>query len=283
MPVISPSAFAPPVANDLRGPVSADLRERVRRLERAHSVQRAGQAARPLGLPAIDGVLPEGGLLTGALHEIEAGPTPSGRVAAHDGAALGFAAFLMGRFGQNTSAGTLLWCRQPAGVFDAPPYAPALSAWFDPARLLMVTARREEDMFWAMEEGLRCPGIAAVLGETRAANPTAGRRLSLAAEKNGVPALLLRPQPAPPQSVCVTRWRVASAPAPSTPGLADIGAARWRIELRRNRFGAPSVAEIPSWLVEWNDETHSLAVVPQARHGSAGEGWAESDAQRLVG
>src|SRR5258708_5588752 len=239
MPVISPSAFAPPVANDLRGPVSTDLRERVRRLERAHSVQRAGQAARPLGLPVIDDVLPEGGLLTGALHEIEAGPSPSGRVAAHDGAALGFTAFLMSRFGQNTSAGTLLWCRQPSGVFDAPPYAPALASWFDPARLLMVTARREEDVFWAMEEGLRCPGIAAVLGETRAADPTAGRRLSLAAEKNGVPALLLRPQPAPPQSVCVTRWRGRPAASPSTPGPQDNRQRSWRLELRRNRFGAP--------------------------------------------
>ncbi len=278
MPVISPSAFAPPVANDLRGPVSTELRERIRRLERAHSAQRAGHVACPLGLPAIDGLLPEGGLLTGALHEIEAGPTPSGRIAAHDGAALGFAAHLMSRFGP----GTLLWCRQPSGVFDAPPYAPALSAWFDPARLLMVTARREEDVFWAMEEGLRCPGVAAVLGETRAADPTAGRRLSLAAEKNGMPALLLRPQPAPPQSVCVTRWRVASAPSHSTPGLKDIGTARWRIELRRNRFGAPSVAEIPSWLVEWNDETHSLAVVPQALDRSAGADWTEFDAARLV-
>ena len=57
----------------------------------------------------------------------------------------------------------------------------------------MVTARREEDLFWAMEEGLRCPGIAAVVGETRAADPTAGRRLSLAAEKSGVPALLAAP------------------------------------------------------------------------------------------
>jgi len=73
---------------------------------------------------------------------------------------------------------------------DAIPYAPALAAWFDPARLLMVTVRRDEDLFWAMEEGLRTPGIAAVLGETRAADPTAGRRLSLAAEKNGVPPLL---------------------------------------------------------------------------------------------
>lgn len=279
MPVISPSAFASPsskAANDLAASVPPALREKVRRLERANSVQRSGRAAAvPLGVSAIDALLPEGGLLTGALHEIEAGPAPSGRVASHDGAALGFAAHLLGRFGP----GTILWCRRPTGTFDAAPYAPALSSWFDPARLLMVTAKRDEDLFWAMEEGLRCPGIAAVLGETRSADPTAGRRLSLAAEKNGVPALLLRAQPAPPQSVCATRWRIASAPSASTPGLKDVGAARWRLELRRNRFGTPSAAETPTWLVEWNDETHCLAVVPQALHGSAGARFEE----RLVG
>ena len=276
MPAISPNASAPPAANDAVAPVPASLREKVRRLERAHSARRSGRAAAvPTGLAAVDALLPEGGLLTGALHEIEAGPGPSGRVAPHDGAALGFTAHLLGRFGP----GTILWCRRPTGTFDAPPYAPALAAWFDPARLLTVTARRDEDLFWAMEEGLRCPGIAAVVGETRAADPTAGRRLSLAAEKNGVPALLLRAQPAPPQSVCATRWRVASAPSHSTPGLADVGAARWRLELRRNRFGTPSAAETPSWLLEWNDETHCLAVVPQALHGSPGAFHEE----RLVG
>lgn len=284
MPVISPSAFAPPVtANDAAGPVSVTLREKVRRLERAHSIQHAGKTAVPTGLPAIDALLPDGGLLTGALHEVEAGPAPSGRVAAHDGAALGFAAHLMGRFAARTP-GTLLWCRRPSGVFDAPPYAAALAAWFDPARLLVVTAPRDEDVFWAMEEGLRCPGIAAVLGEARATDATAGRRLSLAAEKSGVPALLLRPQPAPPQSVCVTRWRIASAPSRSTPGLHDVGAPRWRLDLRRNRFGAPSITEIPSWLVEWNDETHCLAVVPETLHGSAGARFEESlFEKRMVG
>ena len=276
MPAISPNAFAPPAANDAVAPVPTSLREKVRRLERAHSAQRSGRAAAvPTGLAPIDALLPEGGLLTGALHEIEAGPGPSGRVAPHDGAALGFTAHLLGRFGP----GTILWCRRPTGTFDAPPYAPALAAWFDPARLLTVTARRDEDLFWALEEGLRCPGIAAVVGETRAADPTAGRRLSLAAEKNGVPALLLRAQPAPPQSVCATRWRIASAPSQSTPGLADVGTARWRLELRRNRFGTPSAAETPSWLLEWNDETHCLAVVPQALHGSPGAFHEE----RLVG
>jgi protein ImuA len=268
MTIISPNAFAPPVANDRGTPVSPLLREQVRRLERAHSAERPGRTALPLGLPDIDCLLPEGGLLVGALHEVEAGPTPSGRVAAHDGAALGFTAFLLGRLGP----GTLLWCRQPWGA-DAPPYAPALAAWIDPARLLMVAARREEDLFWAMEEGLRTPSIAAVIGETRAADPTAGRRLSLAAEKNGVPALLLRGQPGPPQSVCTTRWRVSSAPS------RDLTQARWQVELRRNRFGTPSAAETPSWLLEWNDETRRLAVVPQAQHGSAGA----PQRQRLVG
>ncbi len=287
MPVISPNAFAPPAAsraaNDAAAPVTPDLREKVRRLERAHSVQRAGRQAVALGVPAIDALLPEGGLLTGALHEVEAGPTPSGRVAAHDGAALGFAAHLLSRLGTLRPAGTLLWCRRPSGTFDAPPYAPALAAWFDPARLLMVTVRRDEDLFWAMEEGLRCSGIAAVLGETRAADPIAGRRLSLAAEKSGVAALLLRAQPVPAQVICTTRWRIASAPTRSTPGLSDVGTPRWRVELRRNRFGLPSVAETPSWLLEWNDEAHCLSVVPQALHGSSRESHVGPLGTRLVG
>lgn len=215
----------------------------------------------------IDHLLPGKGLPIGALHEIEAGPSPSGRVAPHGGAALGFTAFLLGRLGP----GTLLWCRQPAA--SAALYAPALAAWFDPARLLMVTARRTEDLFWAMEEGLRTPGIAAVISETQATDPTAGRRLSLAAEKNGVSALLLRAQPAPSHSVCATRWRVASAPSTL------LGLPRWQVELRRNRFGRPSAEETPSWLLEWSDETHRLAVVPQAQHGSA----APPQRQRLVG
>ena len=278
MPVISPHAFVPLAAslaaNDAAAPIPATLRETVRRLERAHSARRAGRQAVPLGIPDIDALLPGGptmgGLLTGALHEIEAGPTPSGRVAPHDGAALGFAAHLLGRFAA-ARAGTLLWCRRDNGPSDAPPYAPALAAWFDPARLLVVTVRRDEDLCWAMEEGLRCSGLAAVLGETRAADPTAGRRLSLAAEKSGLPALLLRPQPAPAQAVCTTRWRVASAASRSTPGLSDVGAPRWRLELRRNRFGTPSVSEIPSWLLEWNDEAHCLSVVPQPVGGSTRE------------
>ena len=75
MPVISPNAqatvirrFAPPEGGHAQGlltlPPMMDLRERVRRLERAHSAQRPDQGAVPTGLAAIDALLPEGGLLT---------------------------------------------------------------------------------------------------------------------------------------------------------------------------------------------------------------------------
>src|SRR5258708_31622671 len=124
MPAISPDASTPPVANDRGLPLPAELREQVRRLERAHSAQRAGQAAMPLGLPAIDALLPDGGLLTGALHEIEAGPAPSRPLPAHDGSALGFAALLISPLPH----GTFLWGRPPPfqslrGAVDSPPPA----------------------------------------------------------------------------------------------------------------------------------------------------------------
>ena len=107
MSIISPHAFAPLVANDRGSPVPPILREQVRRLERAYSAQRTGRMAVPLGLPEIDRLLPDGGLPAGALHEIETGLTPSGRVATHDGAALAFTAFLMSRLGRHVK--TIPW------------------------------------------------------------------------------------------------------------------------------------------------------------------------------
>ena len=53
-----------------------------------------------------------------------------------------------------------------------------------------------EDALFALEEGLRCRDLAFVIGEIagnpRALDLTASRRLSLAAEKHGVPLWLVR-------------------------------------------------------------------------------------------
>ena len=71
---------------------------------------------------------------------------------------------------------------------------------------------------WAVEEGLRAPGLAAIVGEIGRLPMVAGRRLQLAAERSGVTALLLRrwrngeeamaERERP--SAALTRWRIRS-------------------------------------------------------------------------
>ncbi len=271
----------------------AALRETVRRLERG-GFDALPSSVSPLGVAAIDAVLHEGGLATGALHEILPA-VGDGRDSPHDGAALAFASLCLGRFARaedgtrrQTVPGRILWCRRAGGVFDARPYAPALAPFLDPARLILVETARADDVLWAMEEGLRCGALTAVLGEVFDTDLVATRRLQLAAEKSGVPALLLRRRGAPAATssgvtAATTRWRVASAPSAPVRDrqgrlVEALGSPRWRLELLRNRFGDPSRADIPSWTVEWNDETGDLAVVSAPVDRSQGP-----PVERLVG
>jgi protein ImuA len=238
----------------------ARLRARIARIERGEAMV---QAACPLGVPTIDGALPWGGLPRGALHEI-------GGVAERDLAAQSFAAVLLGLLAQGTRP--VLWIAPDEG-----PYAPALPGFgLDPTQVTVVRARRPADALWALEEGIRCPALAAVLAEEAAPDFAQSRRLQLAASESGVTALLLQPARDPlPASAAVTRWRVAAAP--SVPGghetemlgetVGDtVGFGRWRLDLVRARGGRPR-----HWLIEWSHdahETHRLAVAADARDRS---------------
>jgi hypothetical protein len=127
-------------------------------------------------------------------------------------------------------------------------YAPGLAALgLDPARLLVVAARRAEEVLWTMEEALGCRGLGAVVGEGASPDLTASRRLQLAAEGGGVPALLIAAGGgAPRTSAAVTRWQVDPAPGASDePGLGPI---RWRLSLVRCRGGRPG-----EWTVDLRD------------------------------
>jgi len=222
----------------------AGLRARIRRIERGGAAAR--HAVLPLGAPAIDAVLPDGGLARGVVHEVTGA------------AAGGFAAMLAGRLG-----GGVLWCVATASRTAL--YGPGLAAFgLDTDVLAIVRCGSWSDMLWAMEEGLREPALAAVVGEPeREVSLTASRRLQLAAETSGVTGLILRQGGkngvlAP--SALFSRWRVKPAPMAGSAVMSP-PVARWRVELLRCRGGL--VAEGRCWTVEWRDAADSLAVVPE--------------------
>ncbi len=188
------------------------LRDRLRQIE-----QPARHGVLPFGVAAIDRALPGGGLALGAVHEI----LGAGGDEEDAAAASGFAAGILARLGPagdgGGDGGPVLWCLKRPDL-----YGPGLEAHgLDPARLVLVRAPRDDDLLWAVEEGLRAPGLAAVVGEIGRLPMVAGRRLQLAAERAGIPVLLLRRWRSGEEaeaerqrpSAAVTRWRIAALPS----------------------------------------------------------------------
>ncbi len=192
-----------------------DLRARIARIE-GFSPERKTQAC-PTGWKAVDTILPGGGLLEGALHEIHS-PDPA------DGAAMGFAARLLGRLQARAPARAVLWASCRADLF-----APGLhAAGTDPQRLLIARCRDSEELLFAYEEGLKSKALAAVFGEIGELDFSLSRRLQLAAADTGATLVLLRPARfgAEP-SAAITRWRAESCPG------------GWALTLFRCRNGRP--------------------------------------------
>jgi protein ImuA len=220
--------------------VIADLRSRIAALE---GVGRAREVA-PFGIPAIDRHLPGGGLTTGALHEV-AGSTEL----CDDAAATVFLAGILARI-----EGPVFWCLRWCDLF-----APALDlAGLHPDRVIHVEAGSDTNVLLAMEECLRHPGLAGVVGEVAKLSTTASKRLQLAAEGSGVTALVFR-RAAPVDIVAegtaaVTRWRVLAAPS-ALLGIPSLGRPRWDVRLERVRGGEPK-----TWIVEACDAQGRLAL-----------------------
>ncbi len=229
------------------------LRRRIRALE-TPALEGENGAVRRLcfGVPAIDNGLPWGGLALGGVHEIiEAEDSAGG------GAALGFCAALLARL--SAAGGTVLWCQRGSTAGRGELYAPGL-AGFGLAldRLILVRARNDDDVLWAMQEGLRCGRLAAVVGEPRKLGLSKARRLQLAAENRSVPGFLLRtPGARREPGIALTRWRLAALPgeAASSPSSSPVERPRWRAELLRARGGSPNV-----WFMEWCHETRDFSL-----------------------
>ena len=136
---------------------------------------------------------------------------------------------------------SILWVQDKASIrLSGRPYRPGLPPELR-TRVIHVAARTAEDALFALEEGLHCRELACVIGEL-AGNPkalglTASRRLSLAAEKYGVPLFLVRLDAQRDLSSARMRWDVRSAASPAPRwNAAAPGMPSWRADLFRARL-----------------------------------------------
>jgi len=197
--------------------------------------------ALPFGLSSIDEHLPLGGLALGRLHEF------FGKDGINDeAAAVLFVAGILARL-----EGPIIWCLANKDLF-----APSLpQVGLDPERIIFIEGRDERTVLMAMEESLRCPGMAGVVGELKSLSMTASRRLHLAARTSGVTAFgIRRNNRETGHNATASRWCMSCLPSSPLP-TRGVGRARWLIELTRCRDGEPM-----EWIVEACDEKGFVAL-----------------------
>ena len=173
--------------------------------------------------------------------------------------------------GRGKRKGGVVWIAEDMALAESgAPYGPGLDAFgLAPERLLTVSVARRCDLLWAMEEALHCRAVGAVIGEVRdsAVSTVALRRLSLAAVKSGVFALLLRASPTDEASTAATRWIVGAASS-VIPGRERSERTRNDEEIRprlaaqlvRNRRGP-----LGAWILEWSDSDERFLLATPAQ------------------
>lgn len=113
----------------------------------------------------------------------------------------------------------------------------------EPHRLLMVTAAREKDLLWTLEEAAASGAFGAIIGALGARERVYGfaesRRLKLRAAARDTPLFLIRHWSAGGSTAANGRWRVSARPSRSEGRHADsqlLGPAR--LQLRLERMGS---------------------------------------------
>lgn len=164
----------------------------------------------------------------------------------------------------------ILWVQDRlSGKEAGRPYLPGLGA---KRSILRVDVTRPADVLWAMENGLRCKGLSAVIGEIWGDPPalsfTATKRLTIRAEAGQVPCWLIRRAATPDLSGARDRWRVASmasAPHPHDPRAP--GDPRWHVDLFRSRQSRPG-----EWVARYDGAADRVDFSAPFRDGAVAEG-----------
>lgn len=208
-------------------------------------------ASQPLGtiiLPSIEASFPNSVFPTGAIHEF------INEVPEHAAASGGFIAGLLKSLMLN--GGSCLWISASRTLFP-----PALKLFgVAPDRIIFIDLKKEKDVLWAMEEALKCEGLAAVIGEVSEINLSQSRRLQLTVEKSGVTGLLIRNNIQKiATSACVARWQIKPLISELEDGMPGVGFPRWKVELLKVKNGSPG-----SWDIEWSDNKFNLIQYEEA-------------------
>ena len=194
----------------------------------------AGNVGFDGGLGFIKHAFPNASFPLGAMHEFLC--SSSEDVAASGGFVAGIVAAVMQK------GGVSIWISSTRTIFP-----PALKAFgIEPDKVIFICVKKEKEILWAMEEALKCEGIAAVIAETQEISFTASRRFQLAVEQSRVTGFIIRHNPKNMATTCVTRWKITSVPSDSATGLPGLGFPRWNVSLVKVRNGTPG-----NWQLEW--------------------------------
>lgn len=266
--------------------VLADLRDRMRCVERGNLAETACSAASTFSL-LEDPNFPT--LAKGALHEVR------GRAHPDRPAALGFLMALIARLQRaETQSGhpdtrPILWCEQVSGTLDfGTLYGPGLASFgLDPARFIVARAKTTAELLWAMEEGARCGAISSVVGSfgPRASlDLTASRRLQLAAERTGTAVFLLRQPSDSLATIARSRWLISTRVSGNCHNRGEvqvlrdtptnhlsqdrfrnvIGLPRWQVNMEKCQSvsGGTQSNRPGTWEMEWDYAAYRFRLVP---------------------
>ncbi len=176
----------------------------------------------------------------------------------------GAAGFVLAHLRHKTRS--VLWVQDHVSAKEAGAlYVPGMRQTWP---LLQVRVSRAQDVLFAMEEGLRCQDVSAVVGEIWGAPKvldfTASKRLMMRSEGASIPCWLIRRNADPSLSAARDRWRVSSLPSAAHPHDARApGIPRWSAELFRSRRTKPG-----SWVVSYDRAADCLDFSSQFRDGA---------------
>ncbi len=139
--------------------------------------------------------------------------------------------------------GACIWINSSKQIFP-----PALKSFgIAPEKIIFINLKKEKEILWAMEEALKCEGLAAVIGEMQELSFTASRRLQLAVEKSQVTGFIFRNKPRNVNiTACISRWKITPVPGEFEDGMPGVSFPRWKVELLKVRNGKSG-----NWQIEF--------------------------------